>query len=284
MKSKTKWIFVMIASFLLGIIITGICSYLIYIKYLRVTPADETKLAFDWLEDSGEAEALEYQAYNSATNSLTQIAKEPSSKPKAVVLDIDETCLDNSPFQGWQLESGQKNFDFDVWQKWVSYAEAKAIPGSVAFTQYAKKEGIQVFYVSGRSPDQLADTEKNMNNLGFADATEPGHILLYAPPQVGKQPTFNEIEQKYDVVMFVGDQLTDMGQTFEGKTNAQEKQLVTECKNDWGSKYIAIPDPVYGNYLNSLYNYKEVPQTQQVQDIKNGIQTFDPSTGKVYYA
>ncbi|MGL5574166.1 MAG: 5'-nucleotidase, lipoprotein e(P4) family [Sarcina sp.] len=282
MKTKKKLIFMIISSFILGVLVTGICSYIIYFKYFKVTASDESKLAFDWLENSGEAEALQYQAYNTATNSLSQMVKAPSSKPKAVILDIDETCLNNAPFQGWQLETKQKDFNSEVWDKWVNYAEATAIPGSVDFTQYAKKEGVQVFYVSGRSPSQLNATIKNMNNLGFADVTEPNHILLYTPPQVGKQPTFDQIEKNYDVVMFIGDSLTDMGETFNLKSNAQEKELVSQCKNDWGSKYICIPDPLYGNFANAIYGYKVLSKKDQVKDINNGLQTFNPSTGQVY--
>lgn len=278
-------------AFLIGVVISFGISYTVFAKEYKtlsvsssknaVTTGDETKLAYDWLEDSGEAEALEYEAYNSATSSLENMVKQPSNKPKAVILDIDETCLNNAPFEGYQIESGDKDFDYDAWCKWVNYAEATAIPGSVAFTQEAKKLGVQVFYVSGRSQDQLAATVKNLSDCGFADASEAGHVVLYPSTQQGKQPTFDQIEQKYDVVMFVGDQLTDMGQSFEGKTNAQEKQLVTEDKNYWGNKYVTIPDPLYGNYLNSIYNYSSIPEAQELKMINQGVETFNPQTGKI---
>ncbi len=295
--NKKKFFVSILFSFTIGIIITSICYYILYknsiknitaqIKTQNINTSElgnESKLAFNWLEDSGEAEALEFEAFNSATNYLNQISKKTTNKPKAIVLDIDETCLNNAPVEGYYIENNNGNFDYNAWCQWVNYAEATAIPGSVQFTQTAKKDGIQVFYVSGRSQNQLQSTMKNMNNLGFADATEPGHIILYPSTQNGKQPTFDELEKNYDIVMFVGDQLTDMGGQFQNKTNAQEKQLVTQCEKDWGSKYIIIPNPLYGNYVNAISNYKAVHPSEEITDINSGIETFDPKTGKVYYS
>ncbi|MGL5617228.1 MAG: 5'-nucleotidase, lipoprotein e(P4) family [Sarcina sp.] len=297
--SKKKLILIIIMTAILSIMITSIVSYLIYRNQLSIEKntvstiennqndsnnplGNENKISFDWLEDSGEAEALEYEAYNSATNYLSQIAKEPSSKPKAVILDLDETCLNNAAFQGYEIENNNGIFNYNTWTQWVNFAEAPAIPGSVAFTQAAEKAGIEVFYVSGRSQSQLDATVKNLKKDGFADANN-AHVFLYPSTQNGKQPTFDQIEEKYNVEMFVGDQLTDMGSAFQNKTNAEEKQIVTKDEKLWGTKYITIPDPLYGNYLNAIYGYKANTVQQDVNDINSGIESFNPKTGKTFY-
>lgn len=283
-----KTIFITILAFLIGIIISFTICYLIFSREITNLEKDLSnqlgnykKVAFDWLEDSGESESLDYQAYNTATKSLAEMIKQPSSKPKAVILDIDETCLDNGPFQGYEIKYNNSEFDYSTWDKWVNFAEAKAIPGSVQFTQEAKKTGVQVFYVSGRSPSELDATVKNLNNCGFADANEPGHVILFPPSQGGKQPTYDQIEKDYDVIMYVGDQLSDMGSQFHG-TSAEQKEQVTEAQKDWGSKYISIPNPIYGNFLGGIYGSKPLNNQEQATAIDNGIQTFNPETGEIY--
>ncbi|MGL5823055.1 MAG: 5'-nucleotidase, lipoprotein e(P4) family [Sarcina sp.] len=239
-------------------------------------------MAYDWLENSGEAMSLEYQAYNTATRNLKEMATEKSSKPKAVILDIDETCLSNAPGNGYQI-ANNANFNVDVWNKWVDYAEATPIPGAVDFTKAAKADGYQVFYVSDRIPNQLAATQKNLSEYGFADATEPGHIILDPVADQNKQSRFDAIEKNYDVVMFVGDQLTDMGGAYMNKSSQQEKEQVTTDRAKWGWNYIAIPDPTYGNYENAMYNHsgKTLTEEQKVQMSNEGIQSFNPQTGQI---
>lgn len=243
---------------------------------------NEMIMAYDWLENSGEAMSLEYQAYNTATRNLQEMVKTPSSKPKAVILDIDETCLSNAPGNGYQIVNGT-SFNVNEWNKWVQSAQATAIPGAVAFTQAAKAAGVQVFYVSDRIPDQLKATQENLDKLGFADANEPGHIVLDPVADQNKQSRFDAIEKNYDVIMFFGDQLTDMGGAYMNKTSQQEKEQVTKDKANWGWKYIAIPDPTYGNYENAMYDHSGKPLTaeQKIELSKEGVQTFDPQTGKI---
>ena len=291
---KKKRVFTGLIIFLTGAIIsaliTGATFYYIYTKKLNTYKntvnknqlGNYMKAAYNWLENSGEAESLEYQAYNAATASLSKMVQEPSSKPKAVILDLDETCLSTAPFQGYEILNDNDGFQYSIWNKWVNEKKDTAIPGSVEFTQQAAKDGVQVFYVSGRSQNELKPTVEEMTKLGFAQANEPGHVILLPPGQSGKQPTFDEIEKNYDVVMFVGDQLSDMGNLFHGNS-AEEKQQVTEYKNDWGSKFIAIPNPIYGNYIGALDNDKKLTNSQQVEVFNKGIETFNPTTGKVYH-
>lgn len=283
---KSKIIVSIIVALVIGGCIGGGAGYTAYaqeknkVEQEAPTISQETTIAYDWLENSGEAESLEYQAYNIATRNLEEMVKKPSDKPKAVVLDIDETCLSNAPGNGYQI-ANNKPFNVNVWNKWINSAQATAIPGAVDFTQAAKKAGVQVFYVSDRTSNQLAATVKNLKNCGFADATEPGHVILDPVASQDKQSRFNAIEKNYDVIMFFGDQLTDMGQDFVGKTSAEEKAEVTKLKDNWGEKFIAIPDPTYGNFESAMDDYKHLSDAQQVKIAKEGIQSFNPETGKI---
>ena len=294
---KSKAIGAVIIALIVGLGVGGGVVYEVQAK--EATPATTTQgtstketaqaakdqqmvMAYDWLENSGEAESLEYQAYNTATRNLKTLAETKSSKPKAVILDIDETCLDNAPGNGYQI-AHKAGFNVDIWNKWVDSAQATPIPGAVDFTKAAKADGYQVFYVSNRDTNQIDATIKNLDKYGFADANVKGHILLDPVADQNKQPRFDQIEKNYDVEMFVGDQLTDMGGAYMNKSSQQEKEQVTKDKDMWGLHYIAIPDPTYGNYENAMYNHsgKKLTEEQKVQLSNEGIQSFNPQTGKI---
>lgn len=229
----------------------------------KLTFTQQGVLAYDWLEHSGEAQALYYQAYNMAKHNLGLMVLEQSAKPKAVILDIDETVLDNGNAAAYQIKHNVP-FNQKMWNEWVNMSDATPTPGSVAFTNYAKSMGVQVFYVSDRSADQLAATRKNLEKWGFADATTPGHIVLATTTQ-DKQPRFDQIEKKYDVVEFFGDQLTDFGQAFENKTNAEQQAKVKELQNKFGWTFYQLPNPTYGEWeTHLLHNSYSQSDAQKV--------------------
>ncbi len=229
----------------------------------KLTFTQQGVLAYDWLEHSGEAEALRYQAYNMAKRNLGLMVLEQSAKPKAVILDIDETVLDNGNAAAYQIKHNT-GFNQKTWNKWVSMSDATPIPGAVSFTQYAKKLGVQVFYVSNRSADQIAATRKNLTKWGFADVNQPDHIVL-STGNSDKQPRFDKIEQKYDVVQFFGDQLTDFGQAFENKTNKEQQAQVKKLHAEFGWKYYQLPNPTYGEWeTHLLHNSYSQSDAQKV--------------------
>ena len=87
------------------------------------------------------------RCFRNAETALTaNLAREGITKPAAVVLDIDETVLDNSPFQGWQVIEN-KAFNYTDWSRWVEMARAEPLPGAVEFTRYADSLGVEVFFV-----------------------------------------------------------------------------------------------------------------------------------------
>src|SRR4051794_18734049 len=86
--------------------------------------------------------------------------------PPAVILDLDETAIDNSPYEAGLAVSGG-DFDAKSWDAWTKDEQAKAIPGAVEFTTYAASKGVKVFYVTNRNADQKEATKRNMQALGF---------------------------------------------------------------------------------------------------------------------
>ena len=148
------------------------------------------------------------------------LPKAASKLPPAVILDVDETVLDNSPAQAF-LVKGKLGFCDAAWRRWLASRAATPVPGAVAFTQAAARAGIAVFYVTNRAcpgaamPGDCpakADTMAAMARLGFARANDPAAFLL-----LNERPGWTSdkssrravVAADHRVIMLLGDQLTD---------------------------------------------------------------------------
>ena len=234
---------------------------------------NENVLAVDWQQNSGEVNALRYEAYNSAKSYVDKLSKEKSKKPYAVTLDIDETILDNSPHAGYEIKHGEvytpQNF-----HEWIEKADAKAIAGSKEFTAYAKSKGFEVFYVSNRDKKtEMAATIKNMKNLGFVNSDKE-HILLKTDTNK-KQGRWDKIKDKYNLAMYCGDNLGDFPNGYDGKSNEERRAIVEKEKAFFGTKYIMLPNSSYGDFEGALYNYNyKKSSSEKIQDRLNAINSF----------
>ncbi|MEA3413680.1 MAG: HAD family acid phosphatase, partial [Pseudomonadota bacterium] len=137
-----------------------------------------------WMQDSAEYEAIAWQTYHSARRQLelsfaTGSVPDPD-RPPAVILDIDETVLLNTPFAAWLLLEG-KRFDVADWTVWCKQEAADAVPGSVEFVQYLGKLGIHIVYITNRSLDVATATRGNLSRLGLTPNPDPdsGNVTYY---------------------------------------------------------------------------------------------------------
>jgi len=210
-------------------------------------------LATLWQQNSGEVKALRYEAYNSGMNYVDKLVKEKTDKPYAVTLDIDETIIDNSPHAGYEIKHNEL-YSKENFGEWVQKADAKAIDGSKEFTDYAKSKGFEVFYVSNRSEDKELDaTIKNMKKLGFVNSDKE-HILLKTDTS-NKDARWNKIKEKYNLAIYCGDNLGDFPNGYDKKSNEERRAIVEKEKKFFGTKYIVLPNPTYGDFENAVYNY-----------------------------
>ena len=111
-----------------------------------------------YMQKAAEYRALAYQAFNLARwqldadfdkKTVKKLPKEQRKKPRAVVVDVDETVLDNSAHQA-ELIKNRMPFNDNVWTGWVNKRAAKPIPGAVKFLKYAASKGVRVFYITNR--------------------------------------------------------------------------------------------------------------------------------------
>ncbi|MCA9637743.1 MAG: hypothetical protein KC420_17070, partial [Myxococcales bacterium] len=167
--------------------------------------------------------------------------------PPAVILDVDETVLDNSPYQGWLAQEGRR-FEPATWSAWVEARQARAIAGAVEFTRYAASKGVTVFYVSNRDVSGEAATRANLEALGFPINPDVDTVLLKnEKPDWGsaKGTRRAAVAAGYRIVMLVGDALGDFTDSYKG-TIDERAAVVEQAGDAWGSRWILIPNPMYG--------------------------------------
>lgn len=208
-----------------------------------------------WTKTSAEYRALAYQAFDLAKLRLDQVlAKQKSvrgAKPMAIIVDVDETVLDNSRFQAELILRGV-GYTPQAWQAWCDRAEAGAVPGAAEFLNYAAQRGVQTFYITNRRQPEKAGTMTNLKNAGFPGVTEDT-VIIRENASASKETRREKVRARYRVVMLVGDNLNDFSDNFSGKSIADRKAQVDRERAAFGSEYIVIPNPMYGDWESAVY-------------------------------
>lgn len=217
-----------------------------------------------WFQHSPEMQALYLQSYNTAKQALTYNVKHKVHKGKksAVVVDVDETILSNGPYDGWLCLEHQSYAD-STWNAWVQDAIAEPLPGTVDFLNFASDLGCEIFYVTNRKKDPLFEpTLKNLQKFNLPNADEK-HLLLKTDDdktpsgKTTKEKRRQKIENElnYEILLLCGDQMADFDEAFDvltGGNEAQIKDSVSTYKELFGSRFIVLPNPVYGDWLNQI--------------------------------
>jgi len=238
------------------------------IKSPSDSPMHYMQLAVSWYQTAAETRALCYQAYNVARMSFDLTLQTASEeKPLAVVFDIDETLLDNSPYQATCVTTGIAYPDF--WHEWVLSAQCDAVPGALEFVKYIDSRGIDVFYVSNRKVSELDATIENMNKLGFPQV-EKSHIMLRESTS-NKTPRRDKISETHNIIMFVGDNMGDFNE-FASKKSIEERFAVAdEYQNQYGRSYIVLPNPMYGDWEGAMYNNDYSISSEEKDELRNKV-------------
>lgn len=204
-------------------------------------------------QKAAEYKALCYQAYNVAQLRLDEFITEETPLPKAIMTDVDETFLDNSPNQVHQSLLG-KDFDNVSWHKWTDEASADTMPGALRFFQYAASKGVEIFYVTNRDQEERESTLRNLQKYGFPFA-DNFHLKLKSATS-SKVSRRDSIELNYTIIMQLGDNLNDFDGAFEKRSVSQRGDQADADRSMFGKKYIILPNPSYGEWENALFNYQ----------------------------
>ena len=198
---------------------------------------------------AAEYQALAYQAYNIGKKQLLiKRLHNPEAKNLAVVVDVDETILDNSPFEA-KLILDNKSYNKNNWQEWCKLESAKAVPGALEFLQFADSLNFHIFYLSNRKKEIEQElTMNNLRKLGFPQINNKQ--FLFKTDISNKESRRQKILKKYKVVLFAGDNLGDFYEDSSDFTD--RKTLMMMNKDKFGEKFLVLPNAMYGNWLNSL--------------------------------
>lgn len=205
-----------------------------------------------WMQTAAEYRACAYQAYNYATLLLKQDMQKKYDKPRAIIVDVDETVIDNSVYEAWQIKDNIKYPEkFD---EWINSAEGRAIPGAKEFLNFAADSGYTIFYVSNRKLRHLAGTRENLEKLGypFADLDH----MLFKDKDSSKQPRRDKVMEEYELVLLMGDNLIDFSEKFAGTTVEDRFEAVDKMREEFGNKFVILPNPMHGKWMKVLQNHR----------------------------
>ena len=248
-------------------------------------PANDLLNAVLWMQRSVEYRAAALGAYALARLRLGQALADPGwtaapreqtgayqALPPAVILDIDETILDNSAYQAWMTLKGT-SFDPKTWNAYVNTVTSQPIPGAVEFAKYADSKGVKVFYISNRTAEEEPATRKNLEKFGFPMGGNVDTMLM-----TKKQPHWGSakgtrrayIAKSYRILINVGDNFGDFVDEYRG-SEAERLKVMEEHKARWGREWIMIANPSYGSFESAPFGHDFKLSDAEKRKLKRGV-------------
>lgn len=235
------------------------------------TPVSELLNATLWVQTSAEYTGAAEQAYLLARLMLDRALAEPDwtaaleqsaaggyeSLPPAVILDVDETVLDNSPYQARQILD---RFEFETpsWHVWVREEKATPVPGALEFTRYAAERGVTVFYVTNRRAEVEEATRRNLERFGFPFVDGVDTLLTRDEREdwgSDKGSRRRVVGADYRILLLVGDNFGDFASGID-TTVERRAELAEQYADMWGSRWIVLPNPQYGSWDGALIDFQ----------------------------
>jgi acid phosphatase len=253
-------------------------------------PADDNLNAVLWTQRSVEFKGNALTAFALARLRLDQALADRNwtaapveqtgnyqNLPPAVVLDVDETLLDNSNYQAWNVIKNT-SFDSKTWTTYVNSKTSVPIPGAVEFTQYAESKGVKVFYVTNRTFEEEPPTKELMQRQGFAMG---GNVDTFLSAR--KRPDWGSakgtrravIAKDYRILLLLGDNFGDFVDAYRG-SEAERQKVFEDNRARWGREWIVTANPTYGSFESAPYahDFKKSPEEQRA--LKRGVLTWWP--------
>ncbi|WP_072389409.1 HAD family acid phosphatase [Hyphomicrobium sp. CS1BSMeth3] len=236
-----------------------------------------------WVQMSAEYKMAATQAFRAAAARIDEALRDASwtadpaqlkeagyqSLPPAVILDLDETVLDNSPYQGRLIQSGEQFAEDSTWASWLRDKAAVATPGALEFIGALKAANskIQIFYVTNRQHALDMYTIANLKALGFPVEPDASNLL-----SKGKQANWNSdkesrrrhIAKTHRILFNVGDDLGDFITTAKGAGVTPDSRVrdATAQLDFWGTRWIILPNPMHGSWEQSLRGFRNLSRAE----------------------
>lgn len=227
-----------------------------------------------WTQSSSEFRALSYQSFNYARLLFDKDLKtmRRNKMKRAVVVDVDDTVLDNSPYEA-SLILKRQSFTAAGFTDWCKSAAATALPGSVEFLKYAHAKGARIFYVTNRRQADKECTAENLRKAGFPDVSD--ETLLVRADTSSKEPRRQTIAKKHRIVLLIGDNLNDLAADFEKRTLVERNAAVDRVKDQFGSRFVVVPNAMYGEWESAVYEYdSKLTDAEKANKRRNALKGF----------
>lgn len=244
-----------------------------------------------WAQSSAEYQAAALQTFRLASLRLEQALSDPQwtaaleqdvSKmdglPPAIIVDVDETILDNSPFQARLITEGL-TYGSATWDPWVEKAEAKALQGAKDFLHHADSLGVVIFYVTNRGADQEPATRRNLGKEKMPMDGSQDVVLMSGENGWTSDKTTRRqaIAESHRILLLLGDDLNDFVSGAKASTPGPRRRLAEDHQAMWGTKWFLFANPSYGSWEASLYQRDfALPEHEKLKLKRRHLAPADP--------
>lgn len=199
-----------------------------------------------WVRSSAEHRAIFAQTYRFAKRQLRELSLDDEPGTWAVIMDADETVLDNSGYEQGLVRAHQQYSDAS-WARWVREEAETALPGAADFVRFAHELGGRVVIVTNRAQSLCDATRDTFRRLSIAVDL----VLCQSPGLPNKEPRFRAVQDgttgsglpKLRVLMYVGDNILDFPGMSQALRTAPDSAFA-----EFGRKFIIMPNPIYGSW------------------------------------
>ncbi len=241
-----------------------------------------------WMQTSAEYQAVTTGIYNSAREKLVLALQDREwtasgeqtgdfgNLPPAVILDVDETVLDNSPYAARNILT-RESFSPKSWNRWCHESQAEAIPGALEFTRFAARNGVTVFYITNRESSLDESTRQNLESRGFPLKPNLDTVLTNGErPNWGssKVERRKHVAKNYRILLLFGDDFNDFTHVRESSRDERQKK-VEEAAGRWGVRWFLLPNPTYGSWERALRIKADRKDAQKFYEAK--LRRLDPA-------
>ena len=248
---------------------------------------EQSMLAVLFAQTSPEYAANNIQTYKMAAANIDKALKDKGwtaaleqkgnfdNKPAAIILDVDETVLDNSAFQARAIING---FSYPTgWIEWGNEANAPAVAGVKEFLNYADSKGVSIFYVTNRVAELKEATKDNIIKLGLPFNQTITPRMMKGENNWGSDKTSRRqlISEDYRIILMAGDQITDFISLEESAVSIQKRlELSNKYSDEWGTKWFMITNPMYGKWEGAIYDNVYPSSQDKAKQLR--FQALDP--------
>jgi 5'-nucleotidase (lipoprotein e(P4) family) len=219
------------------------------------TPTARPSTATHWFRNSLEYCRLAVSIFDDALRAAKRIAATHKRGQWIVLMDADETVLDNSLFERERNSCGSEFRDAQ-WESWVHADMARAVPGAVAFTQAVHRLGGLIGIVTNRRAADDAITQHTLGTAGLWFDYESG-MSGTSDKSTRWRDAISALMRKFGghpkAVLWLGDQITDFP-LLDRKGVILRAMSQKDAGEGIGATFFVLPNPMYGNWMGNPAN------------------------------